>query len=109
MEQEQLSTEYDELIQTRQLQMIKSMLPFVHPKNQMPLAILIQSIEFRNTVKIFKNNTDALSACAIGNETDRRNTIFQTLRKYCTPKERETIDTILNIMCVIENYDSFIG
>ena len=55
MEQEQYRTEYDELIQTRDLQMLKSMLPFANVKSQMPLAILIQSMEFRNTVQMFQN------------------------------------------------------
>jgi len=107
MEPDQYLTEYDGLVQSRELQMLKSMLPFLNVKNQMPLAILIESIQFRNTIKMFQNNSNVLSACSITNETDRRNAMLQTIRKYCTQKERETIDTILNIMCVIENYDSF--
>lgn len=107
MEQEQFLTEYDGLVQTRELQMMKSMLPFVNVRSQMPLAILIQSMEFRNTVRMFQNNANALSACTINNEPDKRNAMVQTLRKFCTPKERETIDNILNMMCLIENYDAF--
>lgn len=107
MEQEQLTTEYDELVQTRELQMLKALLPFANIKSQMPLAILIQSMEFRNTVKMFQNNANALSACSINNEPDKRSAMLQTLRKFCTPRERETIDTIMNIMCVMENYDAF--
>ena len=38
---------------------------------------------------------------------DRKTAMIQTLRRFCTPKERETVDTLLNIMCVMENYDSF--
>ena len=59
MEQEQTAlTEYDGLVQTRELQMIKSILPFVNPKHQMPLAILIQSMEFHNTIRMFQNNAN---------------------------------------------------
>lgn len=105
MEQEQFVTEYDNLVQTRELQMLKAMLPFVHTKNQMPLAILIQSMEFQHTVRMFQDNANALSAFSVKNDGDRRSTMLQTLKKFCTPKERETIDTILNIMCVMENYD----
>lgn len=102
MNQEQYTTEYDGLIQTRELQMLKSLLPFANVRNQMPLALFIQSMEFRNTVQMFQNNANVLSACSINNEPDRRNAMMQTLRKFCTPKEKETIDTILNIMCVME-------
>lgn len=108
MEQEQFLTEYDSLVQTRELQMLKAMLPFVHMKNQMPLAILIQSMEFQNTIRSFQNNANTLSAFSVSNETDKRSAMFQTLKKFCTPKERETIDTILNIMCVMENYENLV-
>lgn len=108
MESEQYLTEYDTLVQTRELQMLKAMLPFVHMKNQMPLAILIQSMEFRHTMRMFQENANALSIQSINNETDRRNVMLQTIKKFCTPKERETIDTLLNIMCVMENYESFV-
>ncbi len=107
MEQEQYITEYDGLVQTRELQMLKSMLPFMGTKSQLPMAIIIQMMEFQNTIKMFQNNENALSACAINEDTDRRSAILQVLRKFCTPKERETIDTMLNIMCVMENYESF--
>ena len=107
MEQELYTTEYDGLVQTRELQMLKSLLPFTNVKSQMPLAILIQSLEFRNTIQMFQNNANVLSACSVHNESDKRSAMIQTLRKFCTPKEKETIDTLLNIMCVMENYDTF--
>ena len=102
MDQEQYVTEYDSLIQTRELQMLKSLLPFANVRSQMPLAMLIQSMEFRNTIHMFQNNSNVLSACSVHNEPDKRSAMIQTLRKFCTPKEKETIDTLLNIMCVME-------
>jgi hypothetical protein len=107
MDQEQYTTEYDGLVQTRELQMLKSLLPFANVKTQMPLAILIQTMEFRNTVQMFQSNANVLSACSVHNEPDKRNAMLQTLRRFCTPKEKETIDTLLNIMCMMENYDTF--
>lgn len=114
MEQENLYTEYDGLVQTRELQMMKSMLPFVNVKHQKPLAIFIQSLQFRNAVRMFQNDENALSACSVNttNEAEKRNAMLQTLRSFCTPKEKETIDTLLNILCMMETYDSggnFIG
>lgn len=102
MNQEQYVTEYDGLVQTRELQMLKSLLPFASIQSQMPLAILIQSMEFRNTIQMFQNNANVLSACSVHNEPDKRSAMIQTLRRFCTPKEKETIDTLLNIMCVME-------
>lgn len=107
MDQEQFLTEYDTIVQTKELQILKSMLPFANPNTQMPLAILIQGLQFQSTIKKFQNNANLLSACSVNNEPDRKTAMIQTLRKFCSPKERETIDTLLNIMCVIENYDAF--
>lgn len=107
MEQEQFLTEYDTIIHTKELQILKSMLPFAAPTAQMPLAILIQGLQFQSTIKKFQNNANLLSACSVSNDADRKTAMIQTLRKFCTPKERETIDTLLNIMCVMENYDTF--
>jgi hypothetical protein len=105
MEQEQLITEYDAQIQTRELQMLKAILPFVHTSGQMPLAIMIQTMEFQNTMRYFRSQENQLSALSVASESDRKNALLQTLKRFCTPKERETIDTLLNIMCVMENYD----
>ena len=108
MDQENLFTEYDELVQTKELQMMKSMLPFLGIKHQKPFAILILSLQFRNAVRMFQNNENALAACSINvnSDAEKRNAMIQTLRNFCSPKEKETIDTILNIMCVMETYDS---
>ena len=107
MNQEQPLTEYDSLIQTRELQMLKSLLPFANIQFQMPIAMIIQSLEFRNTIKMFQDNANVLSTCSVHNEPDKRNAMIQTLRKFCTPKEKETIDNILNIMSIMETYDTF--
>lgn len=108
MEQEQTAlTEYDGLIQTRELQMLKTMLPFVSVQHQMPLAILIQSMEFKNTIQMFQNNANALTACALPKDSDKKSAMIQSLKRFCTPKERETLDNIMNIMYIMENYESF--
>ena len=102
MNQNQFVTEYDELVQTRELQILKSLLPFADIRNQLPLAVLIQSMEFRNTVQMFQNNANVLSACSANNEPDKRSAMIQTLRKFCSPREKETIDTLMNILFVME-------
>ena len=48
-----------------------------------------------------------MAACALPNGTDRRNAMLSAIRQYCSPKEQETIDTILNLFCVMDNYELF--
>lgn len=107
-DQEQYQTDFDRLVQTKELQMLKAMLPFVHTRSQMPLAMMIQMMEFQRTMKVFRENKNALSALSVGNDTDRQSAMLQTIRKFLSPSEQETIDNIMNIMCVMENYENFI-
>lgn len=109
MDQENYTTEYDNLVQTRELQMLKSMLPFVGHAQQMPLAILIQSMEIKNTMRVFRDSEKTLSAFSLENGTDKRTAMLQTFKRFCSPQEQETIDTILNIMCVMDCKEETLG
>ena len=62
MDQEQPLTEYDQLVHSKDIQILKTMLPFIDGGQQMSLAILIQFIEFQNTVHIFQKDKNVLSA-----------------------------------------------
>ena len=39
--------------------------------------------------------------------TKRRDAMLSAVRKYCTPKEQEMIDTIQTLFCIMENQDLF--
>ncbi len=109
MEQEPSITEYDSLVHSREIQLLKSMLPFVETQHQMSLAIFIQFIEFKNTINIFKTNQNCLSASSITNENDRKAAMIQAIISHLAPNERETIDNLLNMMnmmSMMENYES---
>ena len=96
---------YDNMVQTRNVQILKSIVPFLEFRSQKPVALLIQYLELQNANKAFSKPDNSLGACALPSGTDRRNAILGAIRKYCTPKEQETIDTILNLFCVMDNYD----
>lgn len=108
MEKQYQPTLYDEAMQTRQLQMIKSIVPYLDVSKRQQAALIIQSLEWRNAMNVFSGNSNALSACEVPDGTDRRTAILTAVREYCTPKEQETIDTLLNLFCIMENYESMI-
>ena len=56
-------------------------------------------------VQILKSIVPFLDACSLGDGIDRRSAILGAIRQYCTPKEQETIDTLMNLFCVMDNYD----
>ena len=63
--------------------------------------------EMRNAYSAFSKKDNSMAACALPNGTDRRNAMLSAIRQYCSPKEQETIDTILNLFCVMDNYELF--
>lgn len=100
------NTTYDDIVQTRNIKMLKSIVPFLDFRSQKPAAMLIQYLEFQNANNVFSKQENSMAACALPEDCDRRSAMLSAVREYCTPKEQETIDTILNLFCVMENYDT---
>ena len=96
---------YDDVVQTRNVQILKSVVPFLDARSQRPAAMLIQYLELRNAYSAFSKPDNSLAACSTGEGSDRRSAILGAIRQYCTPKEQETIDTLMNLFCVMDNYD----
>lgn len=102
MEENKQVTPYDEMTQTREIQMLKTILPYLGRSQQMSLAMLIQYLQFKNTYQLFSDDNNSICACELPEGTDRRNAMLGALRSFCSPKEQETIDTILNIFCIMD-------
>lgn len=96
---------YDDMVQTRNIKILKSIVPFLDFRSQKPAAMLIQYMELKNASTVFSRQDNSMAACALPDGSDRRSAILGAIRQYCTPKEQETIDTILNLFCVLDNYD----
>ncbi len=107
MEDQKLFTPYDEAMQTRELQMLKTIVPFLEGRQKQQLGMIIQYMEIRHFSQLLQNSSSALGACEIPAGNERRSAMLNALREYCTPKEKETIDTILNLFCIMDNYEAF--
>jgi hypothetical protein len=100
---------YDDLVQTRNIQILKSVVPYLDFRSQRPVALLIQYLELQHASETFSRQDNSMAACALENPADRRTAMLTAVRQYATPKEQETIDTILNLFCVLDNYDRLSG
>ena len=109
MNEQTKPTPYDELTQTRETQMLKAIVPFLQPKQQQQISMLIQYMQLKNTLSVFSSPSASLTACEIPAGSNRRSAMLSAIREYCTPKEQETIDTLLNLFCILDNYDAFLG
>lgn len=104
---ENKSITYDDLIQTRNAQILKSIVPYLDVPTQKPLAMLIQLMEWKNATAAFSRQENSMAACSLPAGTKRRDAMLSAVRKYCTPKEQEMIDTLQTLFCIMENQDLF--
>jgi hypothetical protein len=96
---------YDDMVQTRYVQILKSVVPYLDFGSQRPIAILIQYLELKNASETFARRDNSMAACALESPAERRTAMLNAIRPYATKKEQETIDNILNLFCVMENYE----
>lgn len=105
MENNPLFTLYDELMQTKEQQMIKCMIPYLEQKQQKNLFYILLYMQIKQSQKLF-SNSECLQAQEITTPGERRCAMLNSLREYCSPKERETVDTLLNLFCILDNYET---
>lgn len=63
---------YDDVVQTRNVQILKSVVPFLDARSKRPAAMLIQYMELRNAYNAFSKPDNTLAACSVGEGTDRK-------------------------------------
>ena len=62
---ENKSITYDDLIQTRNTQILKSIVPYLDVPAQKPLAMLIQLMEWKNATAAFSRQENSMAACSL--------------------------------------------
>ncbi len=104
MENETGLTPFDAMTQSRQLQMLKTMVPYMKTGQQKHLAVLIKYMELQNTIQVFSKEENMISMCSIPENENHMLAMLDDLKKFCTDKERETLDSIANIWSMLETY-----
>jgi hypothetical protein len=100
----------DSLIQSRQLQMLKAIVPYVDESRQQTLSIMIKMIELQKTMQLFEGEPSLQAAelhgCSGDSPTDRACHMLHALREFCTPNEQENIDMFLNFFETFSSYET---
>jgi len=97
-------TIFDSLTQSREIQMLKTAVPYMKPSQKRQFAILIKYMELRRARQIFAPGTASLAACEIPSEENNSLNMLTELRKYATPKEQEMLDNFTNLISMITLY-----
>lgn len=59
-------TPFDTMTQTREIQMLKTVIPYMKSSQKKQFAILIKYMELQNTLHIFSQEEQVLSMCCSG-------------------------------------------
>ncbi len=99
-------TPFDYMTQNRQLQMMKTILPYMKEAQKKQFAILIKYMELQNTIQIFSQEDKVLSMCSVDEESNNMVAMINDLRQFCSEKEQETLDMLTNMFSVLETYET---
>ena len=106
MDEKTLFTPFDEITQTKELQMLKTIVPYLSKDKQRPLVMMISCMAMLNSMKVL-SETPALSVAETETPSDRRIAMLNALKKYFSPSEQEAIDNILNVFSILDNKEIY--
>ena len=81
MDEKTLFTPFDEITQTKELQMLKTIVPYLSKDKQRPLVMMISCMAMVNSMKVL-SETPALSVAETETPSDRRIAMLNALKKY---------------------------
>lgn len=97
-------TIFDTLTQTREIQMLKTAIPYMKQSQKRQFAILIKYMELQRAVQIFSSDNASIAACEVPEDQNNSLNMLNELRKYATLKELETIDMLTNLFSMLTLY-----
>ena len=106
MEQDISLTAFDQLTQSREIQMMKTMIPYMKNSQKKQFAILIKYMELQNTIQVFSQEDKVMSMCSANEESNNLVGMLQDLRQFCSPKEQETLDMLTTMFSMMETYET---
>lgn len=110
MDQEQpeyTPTAFDIETQSRNIQILKSVIPYIEGPRQRNFAMLVKFLELVNVASLFHGPSVSLSMCSADDPAEKRMQLFNDVKKFCTPAEQDSIDMMLTAMQMFSSYDTF--
>ena len=97
-------TIFDTLTQSREIQMLKTAVPYMKPSQKRQFAMLIKYMELKRAMQVFAPGTASLAACELPAEENNSLNMLTEMRKYATPREQEMIDNLTNLFSMMSLY-----
>lgn len=106
MDSEYKPTFFDSQLQNHQLQIMKTMIPYLSASQQRPFALLIKYMELQKTAQLFSNDTLTIQEVSSHSPQERMFQMLTDISEQCTPGEKENIENFLNMYQMLSAYDT---
>ena len=100
----------DTLVDSKELQILKTVIPYMHESQQKTWAMAIRFVELMKTTALFENGnqefSQELQACSGESSHDRMSKMLTAIKDFCSENEKEQIDLILNFFEMASTYET---
>lgn len=96
---------FDEQLQSKELQILKTSIPYLQEPQQKNLAIFAKILELQKTIHFFENDSSSLNICSMENPEENVVNMLNDIRPYCNEKEAENLDSFINMFQLFSAYD----
>ena len=105
MDDELKPTLFDEQLQSKELQILKTSIPYLQEPQQKNLAIFAKILELQKTIHFFENDSSSRNICSMENPEENVVNMLNDIRPYCNEKEAENLDSFINMFQLFSAYD----
>ena len=95
---------YEDRAECKEINILKTMLPYLNSTSQKNISMIISYLQMQRTMEYFENPENTMQLCAMERQ-DHTADMLNAVKKYCTPREQQQIDQMLNALQMISTYD----
>lgn len=100
----------DTLIRSRDLQMLKAMVPYFSGAQQRTISFVIRLIELQKTMQLFDAGPELqvaeLQSGKNESPAERTRHMLNAMKEFCNPQEQANIDSVIGFFEMFESYEA---
>lgn len=100
-------TRLDAAISTRDLQIMKAMVPYVHLPEQRMFAVFLKLRELMDTMAYFSDFNKDLKAAGLQEDGSDFTAMLNDIKPFFSKEEQSSLDMMMNMMQASKLYETF--
>lgn len=92
------STYFDSLVSGKNIQIIKTLIPFMPPNSQKILSVMVKVTELQNTIRLVNSPSIRAAGIHINGTGKNLSDMLEAMKKFLSPQDVEMIDMFMTIM-----------